>query len=82
MRLIFGHPVDKIDVESPIVFGGIKLHDCPVGGRGVLGVMPGCDPIYMKFNMDVKFDEINHFPKFGCNRVISCPVKACTKKFS
>ena len=52
MRLIFGQPVDnKVAVESPIVFGGIKLHDCSVGGRGVLGVMLDSDPIYMKFGM-------------------------------
>ena len=81
MRLIFGQPVDKIAVESPIVFGGIKLYDCPVGLRGVSGVMPDSDPIYIKFGMVVEFDEINHFRKFGCNRVISCPVGARTKKF-
>ena len=82
MRLISGQPVDKVAVESPIVFGGIKLHDCPVGGRGVLGVMPDFYLINMKFGMKVEFDEINHFPKFSCNRVISCPVGARTKKFS
>ena len=74
--------VDEIAVESPIVFGGIKLHGCIVGGRGVLGVMLGFDPIYMKFSTEVEFDELNDFPKFGCNQVISYPVRARTKKFS
>ena len=83
MRLDFDQPVDKIAVErSPIVFGGIKLHDCPVGGRGVLGVMPDFYPINMKFGKKVEFDEINHFPKFGCDRVISCPAVTRIKIFS
>ena len=56
MTLIFGQPLDKISVESPIVFGGIKLHDCPVGKRGVLGVLSDFDPIYMKFDRKVDFD--------------------------
>ena len=42
--------------------------------------MSDFDPIYTKFGMEMKFDELNHFPKFGCDRVISCPVGAHTKK--
>ena len=51
-------------------------------GQGVLGVMLGFDPIYMKFGMEVEFDELNDFPKFGYNQFISYPVRAHTKKFS
>jgi len=82
MKLIFGQPVDKIVVKSPIVFGSIKSHRCPVGGRGVFGVMLDFDLIYMKFNMCVEFYELNDFPKFGYNQLISCAVRARTKKFS
>ena len=82
MRLIFSQPVDKIAAESSIVFGDKKLHDCPVGGQGILEVMLDFDSIYMKFGMEVEFVELNDFPKFGCHRVISCPVGAHTKKFS
>ena len=57
MKLIFGQSVDKIGVETPIVFGGIKSHGCSVGGRGVLGVMLDFDPIYMKFSMEVEFES-------------------------
>ena len=57
MRLIFAQPVDKIEVESPIVFGGIVLHRCLVGGRAVLGAMPDFDLIDMKFGMKVEFDK-------------------------
>jgi len=56
MRMIFGQPVDKSGIENPIVFNGIKSHECPIGGRGVLGVMPDFDPIHMKFGMEVAFD--------------------------
>ena len=76
MRVMFGQSVDKIAVESPIVFGGIKSHECPAGGRGILGVMSDFVPINMKFGIKVEFDEI----KFGCNRVISCPARI--NKFS
>ena len=82
MKLIFDQSVDKITVESPIVFGGIKLHDCPVGGWGILRVMPDSDPIYTKFGMVVEFDELNYYPKFGSHQLISCPVRATAKKFS
>jgi len=58
MRLIFGQPVDKIAAGSPIVFGGMKLHDCPTGGRGLLEVMPDSHSIYVKFGMEVEFDEL------------------------
>ena len=34
----------------------------------------------MKFGMCVEFDVLNDFSKFGCDRVISCPVGARTKK--
>ena len=51
--MIVGQPVDKIALESPIGFGGIKSHECPIGGRGVLEVMLDFDLIYMKFGMEV-----------------------------
>ena len=79
---MFGQSVDKIAVESPIVFGGIKSYDCPVGGRGISGVMLDFDPIDIKFGMKVEYIKLNDFPKFGCNRIISCSVGAHTKKFS
>jgi len=79
MRLIFGQPVDKIAVESPIVSGGIISHRCFVGGQGVLGVMSDFDPIVMKFGMEVEYDELNNYPKFGCDELISYPVGARTK---
>jgi len=63
MKLIFGQPVDKITVQSPIVFGGIKSHDCPVGWPGILGVMLDFDPISIKFGMEVAFVKLNDFPK-------------------
>ena len=78
----FGRPVDKIAVESPIVFGSIKPHGCPVGRRGVLRVTLDFDPIFMKCSMDVDVDKLNDFPMFGYNQLISCPVRAHTKKFS
>ena len=77
--MIFGQPVDKIAVKSLIVYGSIKSHGCPVGGRGVLGVMLDFDPIYMKFGMCVEFKKLNDFPKFGYNQFISCAVRARTK---
>ena len=82
MRLILGQLVDKITVESPIVFGGIKLNRCLIGGRGVLGVMSYFGPIVMKFGMEVEIDELNDYPKFGCHQLISCPVASHIKKFS
>ena len=82
MKLILGQPVDKMAVESPIVFGSIKLHGFPISGRDVLGVMLDFDSIHMKFSMEVEFDELNDFPKFGYNQLIRCPVRARTKKFS
>ena len=69
-------------IESPIVFGGIKSHGCSIGGRGVLGVMLDFYPIYMKFGMEVEFVELNDFPKFGSDQLITRPVIARTKKFS
>ena len=82
MRLILGQSIDKMAVENPFVFGGLKSYRCPVGGRGVLGVVSDFDPIDMKFGMEVEFDELNDYPKFSCNELISCPVGARTKKFS
>jgi len=82
MKLIFGQPVDKMAVETPIVFKGIRSHGCSVGRRGILEVMLDFYPIYMKFSMDEEFDELNDFPKFGCNQLITRPVRARTKKFS
>ena len=48
-------------------------------GRGILGVMHDFDPIYMKFGMEVDIDELNDFPKFGRDQLISYPVGARTK---
>ena len=79
MRLIFGQSVDKIEVESPIVCSGTKLHRCPAGGRGVLRVMSDFDPIDMKFGMVVEFVELNKYPKFDSHQLISCPVSAPAK---
>jgi len=56
MSLIFGQSVDKIVVDFPIVFGGTTSHECPLGVRGVLGVMSDFDTIDMKFGMEVEFD--------------------------
>ena len=47
MRLIFGQSVDKMEVENPIVFGGIKSHRCHIGGQGVFGVMSDFNSIDM-----------------------------------
>ena len=82
MRLIIGQSVDKMAVESSIVFSGIRLHECPPGGLGILGVMSDFGPIDMKFGMEVEVDILNNYPKFGCNQLISCPVGGRTKKFS
>ena len=82
MRLIFGQPVDKIEVESPIIFSDIQTHGCLAGRRGVSGVMSDFGPIDMKFGMGVEFDELNDYPKFGYDELISCPERAQTKKFS
>jgi len=51
---MFGQPVDKITVESPIVFGPMKSHGYFVGRRGGLEVMSDFDPIDMKYGMEVK----------------------------
>ena len=59
MKLILGQPVDKIAVESPIVFGGIKLNGCLIGGRGILGVMSDFGPIDMKFGTEVELSLIH-----------------------
>ena len=80
--MFIGQPVDEIEVEILIVFGGIQSHECLVGGRDVLGVMSNCDPINMKFGMEVEYNELNNYPKFGCDELISCPIRARTKKFS
>ena len=56
MKLILGQPVDKISVESPIVFGGIQWHGCLIGGRDILGVMSDFDLIYIKFGIVVEYD--------------------------
>ena len=42
--------------------------------------MSDYDPIYTKFGMEVEFNELNDFPKFGYDRVISCLIGARTKK--
>ena len=59
MRLILGQLVDKIAVESPIVFGGIKSHGCPIGGQGILGVISDFNSIDMKLGMEVEIDALN-----------------------
>ena len=82
MRLILGQPIDKIAVESPIVFGDIKLHGCPIGGRGILGVMSDFYAINMELSMEVEIDALNDYPKFGCHQLISCLVGGNTKIFS
>ena len=82
MKIIFGQPVEEVAVESPIVFGGMKLHEGPIWGRGVLEVMFDSDLIYMKFGMEIEFDVLNDFPKFGCDQLISCLIGARTMKFS
>ena len=44
--------------------------------RGVLEVMLDFDPIDMKFGIQVEFDASKDYPKFGCDKLISLPVKA------
>ena len=39
-------------------------------------------PIDMKFGMEVEFNALKDYPKFGCDQLISCPAGARTKKFS
>ena len=48
-----------MEIKNSIVFGIISSHECPTGGRGVLGVMPDFGPIDMKFGMEVEFDILN-----------------------
>ena len=79
MKFIFGQSLDKFVFEVPIVFGDISSHGYLVGERDILGVMSGFDPIYMKFGMEVEYDELNDYPKFGCDNSISCSVGARTK---
>jgi len=54
-----------------MAFGAIKFQECPIGGRGVLEVMSDFSPIDMKFGMEVKFDVLNGYPKFGYDQLIS-----------
>ena len=61
MRLIFGQSVDKIAVESPIIFGGINSQGCPVRWQGILGVMSDFGPIDRKFSMEVEVDALNYY---------------------
>jgi len=82
MRLIFGQSVDKLGLESPIVFNGIKLHRCPVGGQGLLRVMSDFSRIDMKFGMYVEFDALNDYLKMGCDELISYHIEARTKNQS
>jgi len=77
--LTFGQSIDKIAAENPIVFGSTKSHRYLVGGQGVLLVMSNIDPMDMKFGMVVEFDALNNYPKFGCDQLISCPVRALAK---
>ena len=39
-------------------------------------------PINMKFGVEVEFNELNDYPKFDSDQLISYPVRAWTKKFS
>ena len=41
--------------------------------------MSDSGPIDMKFGIEVEFDALKDYPKFGCDKLISCPVKARTK---
>ena len=41
--------------------------------------MSDFNPIDIKFGMEVEYDELNDYPKFGCDELISCPVGARTK---
>jgi len=82
MRLIFGQSVDKMEVENPIVFGGIKSHRCPVRRRGVLGVMSDFDPIDTKFSIKVEINAVEDYPKFCCDKLISYPAQVRLKKFN
>ena len=82
MRLIFGQSVDKMEVENPIVFGGIKSHRCPVRGRGVLGVMSDFDPIDTKFSIEVEINAVEDYLKFGCDKLISYHAWVRPKKFN
>ena len=47
-----------------------------------MGVMSNIGLIDMKLDMEVEFDKFNDYLKFGCDQLISCPVRARTKKFS
>ena len=53
MRLIVGQSVDEIAVESPIIFSGIDLHGCPVGGEVFGGNVRYCRA--RRFGGDVRF---------------------------
>ena len=55
------------------------MHRCPVGGRGVLGVMSDFRPIDMKFGMEVEFDALNDYPKFDHDQLISSLVGVLQK---
>ena len=71
MKLIFGQALDKIAVEILIVFNDICLHECLIGGWGVLEVMPDIDGINryrMKFGMQIEVDVLNDYPKIGCEQ--------------
>jgi len=79
MGLIFGQSIDKITVESPIIFGGIKSQGCPVRGRGILGVKSDFGPIDRKFSMEVEVDALNYYSKFVCNQLNSYLAPVCPK---
>jgi len=44
--------------------------------------MSNIDPMGMKFGMEIEFDALNDYPKFNCDQLINCPVRAPAKKFS
>ena len=44
-----------------------------------MGAMLDFSSIDMKFDMEVEFDALNRYPKFGHNQLISCPVGVLQK---
>ena len=72
----------SVRIEIPIVSDDICSHQCPVRGRGILGVMSHFDSIETKLSMMVEIDARNIFPKFGSDKLISRFAPTRTKKFS
>jgi len=58
-------------VENPIVFGGVSSYECLVGGaRYFWCFRPDFDWIEMKFGINIEFNVLNNFPKFGHDQLI------------